>query len=127
MKKILIVDDSLFMRKILKDILSEKMKFPGGNDAYSIIEADSGAKAIEQFQKEKPDLVFLDIVMPGSEEEGIDVLKKVMKIDPNAKVVMITAVGQDAIVKECRMLGVKDYIIKPFDDELVVQTVNKYL
>ncbi len=118
MSKILIADDSLFMRRILKDILSEQ---------YEVIEADSGAKALEQFEKENPDLVLLDIIMPGGEEEGVKVLRSIMEKDPKAQVVMITAVGQDAITGECKKLGAKDYIVKPFDAILVAETVEKYL
>jgi two-component system, chemotaxis family, chemotaxis protein CheY len=118
MKKILIVDDSLFMRKILRDMLS---------GMYAIIEADSGVKAIEQFKKEKPDLVLLDIVMPQGEEEGVKVLKLILAINSAAKVIMVTAVGQDLMIEECRKLGVRDYIVKPFDDERILQTVEKCL
>jgi two-component system chemotaxis response regulator CheY len=118
MKKILMADDSLFMRKVLKGFLSGE---------YEIVEADSGATAIKKFEKEKPDLVLLDIVMPEGEEEGLSVLKKVMKSDPQAKVIMITAIGQDGTVKECKKLGAKDYIVKPFDEKQVVRTVEKYI
>jgi len=118
MKKILIADDSLFMRKILKDILSDK---------YEIVKAETGSKAEKKIKEEKPDLVLLDIIMPEGEEEGIIVLKKVMKANPKAKVVMITAVGQDTIVEECKKAGASDYIIKPFDREKVISTVEKYL
>ena len=90
-KKILVADDSLFMRMTLKNNLPEE---------YEIVEADSGANALEQFEKEKPDLVLLDIVMPEGEEEGVRVLKKIMKNNPQAQVVMITAVGQEAIIEE---------------------------
>jgi len=137
MKKILIVDDSLFMRMVLKNILSKKSvtSSKGGSasrgkasaDKYVIVEADSGLKAMEQFKKEKPDLVLLDIIMPESEEEGIGILKKIMKIDSKAKVVMISAVGQDAIIEKCKKRGAKDYIVKPFDDNLVANTAEKYL
>lgn len=118
MKKILIADDSLFMRRMLKDILSDK---------YEIVEAESGSKTEKQIKKEKPDLVLLDIIMPEGEEEGIRVLGNVMKADPKARVVMITAVGQDTIVEECKKLGATDYIVKPFDKEQVIKTVAKYL
>ncbi len=117
-KKILIVDDSLFMRMTLRNNLIGE---------YEIVEADSGAEALEQFQKEKPDLVLLDIVMPQGEEEGIRVLKEIMKNHPQAQIVMITAVGQEAIIEECKKLGAKDYIVKPFDEKLVNETVEKYL
>jgi len=118
MKKILIADDSLFMQMTLKNILSKE---------YEIVEADSGAKTLEQFKKEKPDMVLLDIVMPEGEEEGVRVLREIMKDNPKACVVMITAVGQDAIIEECSKLGASDYIVKPFDEKLVAETVEKYL
>jgi len=117
-KKILIVDDSLFMRMTLKDVLSKE---------YEIVEADSGAKSLEQFRKQKPDLVLLDIVMPGGEEEGVKVLQEIIKNNPEACVVMITAVGQEAIIVECKRLGAKDYIVKPFDEKMVAETVERCL
>ena len=117
-KKILVVDDSLFMRMTLKDILSKE---------YEIVEADSGAKALAQFKKQKPDLVLLDIVMPKGEEEGVKVLQEMMETNPQACVIMITAIGQDAIIEECKKLGARDYIVKPFDEKLVTETVEKYL
>ena len=118
MKKILIADDSLFMRMTLKDNLPE---------GYEVVEADSGAKALEQFKKEKPDLVLLDIVMPEGEEEGVKVLREIMQSDPQACVVMITAVGQEAIIEECKKLGARDYIVKPFDEKQVAETIQKCL
>lgn len=119
-KKILIVDDSLFMRKVLKDILSRE---PG----WKIMEAESGEKALKQFDKEKPDLVLLDIIMPEGEEEGVIVLKRLRKKDPDVKVIMISAVGQNAVVEECKRRGAGDYITKPFDEKQVLKTVDKYL
>jgi len=121
MKKILIADDSLFMRKVLADILSSKL------DEYELLQAHSGKSALELFKEGKPDLILLDIIMPEGEEAGIEVLREVMKINPEAKVVMITAVGQELVIKECKKLGAKDYIIKPFDEKQVVMTVEKYL
>jgi two-component system chemotaxis response regulator CheY len=118
MKKILIADDSMFMRMTLKNTLPKE---------YEIIEAASGAEALEQFKEQKPDLVLLDIVMPGGEEEGLDVLRKIMKSDTKACVVMISAVGQDAIIDQCKKLGAKDYIVKPFDEKQVADVVQKYL
>ena len=137
MKKILIADDSLFMRNVLKNILSKETFTSGkggsasggkaSTDKYVIVEADSGSKTMEQFKKEKPDLVLLDIIMPESEGEGVGTLKKIMKIDSKAKVVMISAVGQDAIIEECKKHGAKDYIVKPFSEKLVAETAEKYL
>lgn len=121
MKKILIADDSLFMRKVLTDILSSKP------DEYELLEAHSGRSALELFKKEKPDLILLDIIMPEGEEAGIKVLRTVMKTNPETKVIMITAVGQGLVIEECKKLGAKDYIIKPFDEKKVVKTVEKYL
>jgi two-component system chemotaxis response regulator CheY len=121
MKKILIVDDSLFMRMVLKGILS---KMEG---EYETLEADSGTKALELLKRVKPDLVLLDVIMPEGEEEGVRVLQTIMKNDPESKVVMITAVGQDPVVEQCKKLGAKDYIIKPFDEEQVIETVRKAL
>jgi len=136
MKKILIADDSLFMRNILKDILikvlgdSEKCGFASGQnaaDSYKILEASSGPEALKQFENEKPDLMLLDIIMPEGEEEGINVLRRVMKRDPNQRVIMITAVGQDEIKEECKKLGARDYIMKPFNEEQIAETVRKHL
>ncbi len=121
MKKILIVDDSLFMRMVLKGILS---KIEG---EYETVEADSGSKALELLKRAKPDLVLLDIIMPEGEEEGVRVLQTIMKNDPERKVIMITAVGQDPVVEQCKKLGARDYIIKPFDEEQVIETVRKAL
>lgn len=117
-KKILIADDSLFMRKMLKDILSDK---------YEIVEAETGAKAQKQVEKEKPDLVLLDIIMPEGEEEGLKVLQKIKKTDPKVKVVMITAIGQDVIIEECKKRGADAHIVKPFDAKQVTETVAHYL
>ena len=125
MKKILIVDDSLFMRKVLVDVLSRAYNSPA--NGYEIVEAASGAEAMEQFKKEKPDLVFLDIVMSESEEEGVRVLQELIKINSQLQVVMISAIGQDTMINKCKELGVKDYIVKPFDEKLIVETAKKYL
>ena len=118
MAKVLVADDSLFMRKILKDMLSGQ---------YEVVEADSGSTALAQLEHEKPDLTLLDIIMPEGEEEGVKTLRAIMKKDPEAKVVMITAVGQDAVMQECHRLGAQGYIVKPFDAELVVKTVEECL
>ncbi len=121
MKKILIVDDSLFMRMVLKGILSNM------EGEYETIEADSGTKALDLIETVEPDLVLLDIIMPGGEEEGVRVLETIMKNDPEKKVIMITAVGQDTVVEQCKKLGARDYLIKPFGEEQVIETVRKRL
>jgi len=117
-QKILLADDSTFMRLIIKNILTDC-----GYD--NIIEAENGIEAIEQFEFEKPDLIILDIIMPAL--SGLETLKKIMKIDKKAKIIMITAVGQKSIMKECNGLGVKGYITKPFDEEKIKETVEKVL
>jgi two-component system chemotaxis response regulator CheY len=116
MKKILVVDDSEFMRQVLKNILKED---------YEIIETGDGNEAVEQFKVEKPDLVLLDIIMP--KKDGVAVLGSLKKIDSNANVIMITAVGQESIIKDCQNLGSKGYIVKPFDEKQVLDTVKKVL
>ena len=118
MKKVMIVDDSMFMRQVLRDILP---------DTCDVVEADSGPTAVKQFQAERPDLVLLDIIMPGEEQAGIAVLKALMEIDPNVQVVMISALGQDVIMEQCKKLGAKGYITKPFDDKKVREAVERCL
>lgn len=119
-KKILLVDDSLFMRNMIKDILTK-------NFDCEVIEADTGPGAEAKFNKEKPDLTLLDIVMPEGDEEGIRVLKAIKKSDPNAKVIMITAVGHETVIEECKSLGVKEYIIKPLDEDNVIEVLERCL
>ena len=116
MKKILIVDDSLFMRKVLSGILSDK---------YKVSEAVNGHGIVDKFQKEKPDLVLLDVVMP--EVDGVKTLKLLMEADSNVKVLMVTAVGQDSIIEECKKIGAKDYVIKPFDANVINSKIKEYL
>lgn len=119
MKTILIADDSVFMRSVLRDILA---------GLYSIIEADSGRQCIEQFERVRPNLVLLDIVMPEGDEAGIEVLKTIMAAHPSAKVVMITAIArEDAVVKECTRLGAKGFILKPFEEAQVRRVVEESL
>lgn len=116
MKKILIADDSSFIRDMLREMLSEK---------YETVEADSGSKTVRQFKKEKPDLVLLDIIMPKGKEEGVRVLREIKKINPEACVVMITAVGNKLIIEKCKKLGAKDYITKAFSAGRIINTVEK--
>lgn len=108
--KILIVDDSKFMRNVLLDILSK------GN--HDLIEAENGKIALEKYQAEKPDIVLLDIIMP--EMDGMEVLKK---IGQQAKVIVISAVGQEKMVEEAKSLGALNYIVKPFDNEKVLEVI----
>ncbi len=116
MAKILISDDSQFMRKILSDILTK-------NGFDNIIEAVNGEQAVEKFKSEKPDLMLLDVIMP--EKDGIEVAKEL--IPQGAKVIMVSAVGQDDMIKQAKDLGVLGYIIKPFEEKQVIDEVKKAL
>lgn len=120
MKKILIADDSEFMRNVLRENINKS--FPD----CQIFEAATEAEAIERFTKEKPDLTLLDIIMP-EKEEGIEVLTQVKKTDPHALVIMITAVGSNRTIEKCKAQGAADYVIKPFDEAEVVKVLKKYL
>jgi two-component system chemotaxis response regulator CheY len=121
MANILIVDDSKFMRKMLSDILTE-------NGHHIVGEAENAKEAIEFYSRLKPDLVTLDIIMP--EVEGVDAisaLKDMINIDPQAKVVMVSAMGQEQVVEECMQAGAKDFIVKPFQPSNVAEVVRKVL
>jgi len=121
MKKILIVDDSPFIRMVLKGVVEKIV--PGSR----VIEADSGTTAFKEFSKSMPDLVFLDIIMPEGENEGLDILKRIMDANSQAKIIMVTAVGHDAMINRCKKLGVLDYIVKPFDDARIEEILKRYL
>ena len=115
-KNILICDDAAFMRMMIKDILVK--------NGYNIAgEAENGVKAVEKYQETKPDLVLMDITMP--EMDGIQALKKIKAIDANASVVMCSAMGQQAMVIEAIQAGAKDFIVKPFQAERVLEAVKK--
>ena len=87
---------------------------------YRIVEAETADQVLEKYDKEHPDLVFLDIVMPGAgEAPGRDILEKLIKTHPSVKVVMISALGHHSLVRQCKKIGAKDYIIKPFDEEQI--------
>ncbi|QZA33511.1 response regulator [Hydrogenibacillus sp. N12] len=117
-KRILVVDDAAFMRMMLKDILTK--------NGYEVVgEAPDGAKAVKLYQELKPDLVTMDITMP--EMDGIQALKEIKKIDPQAKVIMCSAMGQQAMVIEAIQAGAKDFIVKPFQAERVLEAVRKLL
>lgn len=119
MAKILIVDDSPFIRLRLKKILAKKK--------HVLIEAGASSEAIKIFKKEKPDFVLLDIIMPEGEEAGVNALKEMLKANPKANIVMLTAVGYDEMVGECKSIGAKEYVVKPFDEKDVLGVVEKYL
>ncbi len=110
MKKVLIADDSLFMRSLLNNKIS-------GHGFIIIAEAQDGEEAIMKYRETFPDIVLLDITMPNT--NGLVALEGIMQIDPNAKVVMCSAIGQQAVIIEAIQKGAKDFIVKPFFDNLV--------
>ncbi|MBF8983084.1 response regulator [Lutibacter sp. B2] len=117
-KGILVVDDAAFMRMMVKDVLTKY--------GYNVLgEAENGAKAIEKYKELNPDLVIMDITMP--EVDGIQALKEIKKIDPSAKVVMCSAMGQQAMVIEAIQAGAGDFIVKPFQADRVIEAVKKVL
>lgn len=118
MANILIVDDAAFMRMMLKDILTK-----GGHTVVG--EAGNGLEAIEQYGKLRPDLVTMDITMP--EMEGIDALKRIKQNDPSARVIMCSAMGQQGMVVQAIQAGAKDFIVKPFQSDRVLDAIKKVL
>jgi two-component system chemotaxis response regulator CheY len=114
--KVLIVDDAAFMRMMIKDILTKN-----GFDVVG--EAENGVKAVEKFQELRPDLTTMDITMP--EMDGISAVKQIKKIDANAKVIMCSAMGQQAMVIEAIQSGARDFIVKPFQPDRVLEAIRK--
>ncbi|MFD0711282.1 response regulator [Paenibacillus sp. GCM10027626] len=116
--RILIVDDAAFMRMMIRDILTK--------NGYEVVgEAQDGAQAIEKYKELKPDLITMDITMP--EMDGIVALKEIKKIDSNAKVIMCSAMGQQAMVIDAIQAGAKDFIVKPFQADRVIEAIKKTL
>lgn len=113
-KKIMVVDDSHYTVKILKMMLE--------TENFEVSTAYSGKECLDKL-KEKPDLILLDILMP--EIGGIDVLRGIMKSDPQAKVIMLTVMGQKPITEECKKVGAKDFIMKPCDSEELIRRIKK--
>ncbi len=115
---ILVVDDASFMRMMIKDILSK--------NGFTILgEAENGLKGVEKYKELQPDLVIMDITMP--EMDGIQAVREIKKINPDAKIVMCSAMGQQAMVIEAIQAGAKDFIVKPFQNDRVVEAVKKAL
>ncbi|CDF58039.1 response regulator [Thermobrachium celere] len=118
MARVLIVDDAAFMRMMLKDILTK--------NGYEVIgEAPNGAKAVEIYKAERPDVVTMDITMP--EMDGIQAVKEIKAFDPNAKIIMCSAMGQQAMVMEAIKSGARDFIVKPLQPERVLEALKKVL
>ena len=117
MPKVMVVDDAAFMRMRCKKMLVE--------NGFDVAEAANGIEAIAVYQKFKPDMVLMDITMPDM--DGLAALKEIKKMDPGAKVAMVTAMGQQALVMEALKTGAMDFVIKPFDQERVLGTIKKAL
>ena len=117
-KGILLVDDAAFMRMMLKDILVK--------NGYEVLgEAENGLKAVEKYKELNPDLVIMDITMP--EMDGIESVKEIKKINPSAAVIMCSAMGQQSMVIEAIQSGAKDFIVKPFQADRIIEAVRKVI
>lgn len=115
---ILIVDDAAFMRMMIRDVLTK--------NGYEVVgEAENGQKAIEKFKEVDPELTIMDITMP--EVDGIQAVREIKKVSPDAKVVMCSAMGQQAMVIEAIQAGARDFIVKPFQADRVIEAVKKVI
>lgn len=116
MKNVLIVDDTMFMRLSLKTMLVK--------NGFNVVgEAENGAIAVEKYQQLNPDIVTMDITMP--EVDGVEALKRIRAIDGQAKVVMVSAMGQEVMIRNAIMAGAKSFIVKPFTEETVMKVLSK--
>ncbi len=118
--RVLIVDDAMFMRSMIKDILTNA----GGR--YEVVgEASNGREAVARYRELHPDLVTMDIVMP--QMDGIEATREILKLDPSSTIVICSAMGQEALVVESISAGARDFIVKPFTSERVLQVLAKVL
>ena len=116
MKRVLIVDDAAFMRMSIRNMLE--------SNGFEIVgEAENGVMAIEKYKELQPEVVTMDITMP--EMDGLEALREIKKIDPGASVVMVSALGQEARMKEAIIYGAKGFIVKPFKEEIIVSALAK--
>ena len=118
MARILVADDASFMRQMIREIVEME-----GHEV--VAEASDGIEAIDQFKNHHPDVVTMDIVMPR--RSGIDAVKAILEFDPTARVVMCSALGQETLVTEALQAGARDFIVKPFKPDSVVNTLKKAL
>ena len=116
MARVLVVDDAVFMRKVVSDALTK-----GGHEIIG--EAANGQEAVERFQELKPEVMTLDITMP--EMDGLSALKEIIAMDPQARVVMCSALGQESKVLEAIKAGAKDFVVKPFQPDRVLSAIEK--
>ena len=116
MKTVLIVDDAAFMRLSIKNMLEK--------NGYAVVgEAENGLVAVQKYSELKPNIVTMDITMP--EMDGLTALKTIRMMDPNATIVMLSAMGQQAMVKDAVILGAKGFVVKPFKEETVMGALSK--
>ncbi len=116
-KMVLVVDDANFMRMVVRDML-----IPGG---FEICGATNGIEAVTKYRQLKPDLVTMDITM--REKDGLQASREILAADPNARIVMVTALGQQRVLLDCIALGVRDFVVKPFTKERIISAVEKAL
>ncbi|MDA8335198.1 MAG: response regulator [Peptococcaceae bacterium] len=116
--RILVVDDAAFMRMMIKNILTK-------NGFEVVGEAENGGTAVKMFHELKPDLITMDITMP--EMDGIEGVKEIRKSDPQAKIIMVSAMGQQAMVMEAIQAGAKDFIVKPFQQDRIIQAIERVM
>jgi two-component system chemotaxis response regulator CheY len=117
LSKVLVVDDAAFMRMRCTKLLTE--------NGFEVAEAADGSEALEKYKQQKPDAVLLDITMPNM--DGLSTLKELLKIDPGARVAMVTAMGQQSMVMEALKTGAKDFVVKPFEADRVLAALNKII
>ena len=115
-KRVMIVDDSAFMRSLLSKVITRH--------GYEVAaEAENAEDALKKYRETKPDIVIMDIIMP--EIDGITAVKELMKIDPDAKIIMCSSVGQEAMIKDAIEAGAKGFITKPFKEEKIIEELGK--
>lgn len=117
MTKVLVVDDAKFMRVRLTKLLSSQ--------GFDVLEAENGEEAVKAYKEAKPDAVLMDITMP--EKDGLEALKEIRESDPKARVIMLTALGQESMVVQAVQAGARDYVVKPFDPDRVMSALQKVL
>lgn len=116
MKRVLVVDDAAFMRISIRNIISK--------NGYQVVgEAGNGAEAVQKYTELRPDITTMDITMP--DVNGLDALKQIRKIDPGAVIIMVSALGQESMVRDAVMAGAKGFVVKPFKEETIMAALSK--
>jgi two-component system chemotaxis response regulator CheY len=116
-KTVMVVDDAKFMRMRVSKLLSQ--------NGYKVVEAEDGNAAVQTYQAKSPDAVIMDITMPR--KDGISALREILDFDSRARVIMLTALGQQSVVLEAMKAGAKDFLVKPYDPDRVLKTLGKVL